>query len=70
MRASGVGISYIPPGTPWNNGHIESFNESARSAGGDRRLQGAATGRMRARQRAAPLRVVRASESDKRSPRC
>ncbi|OZE92409.1 hypothetical protein CH298_02395 [Rhodococcoides fascians] len=21
-----VGISYIPPGTPWNNGHIESFN--------------------------------------------
>ncbi|UZG60503.1 DDE-type integrase/transposase/recombinase (plasmid) [Rhodococcus opacus] len=21
-----VGIWYIPPGTPWNNGHIESFN--------------------------------------------
>ncbi|QSE86370.1 integrase core domain-containing protein [Rhodococcus koreensis] len=21
-----VGISYIPPGTPWNSGHIESFN--------------------------------------------
>ncbi|MFP1155839.1 transposase, partial [Mycobacterium sherrisii] len=20
------GMSYIPPGTPWNNGHIESFN--------------------------------------------
>lgn len=21
-----VGLSYIPPGTPWNNGYIESFN--------------------------------------------
>ncbi|OZG29901.1 hypothetical protein BH683_006990 [Williamsia sp. 1138] len=19
-------MSYLPPGTPWNNGHIESFN--------------------------------------------
>ncbi len=49
-----IGIYYIPPGTPWNNGHIESFNqqpttqgvpqpqpldESPRSAGGDRGLQ-------------------------------
>ncbi|WP_052068114.1 integrase core domain-containing protein [Rhodococcoides fascians] len=25
-----VGISYIPPGTPWNNGHIESFNNRPR----------------------------------------
>ncbi|WP_420094783.1 integrase core domain-containing protein [Nocardia asteroides] len=21
-----VGIAYIPPGMPWNNGYIESFN--------------------------------------------
>ena len=48
-----VGLSYIPPGTPWNNGHVESFNNRlrkrvpqpqplehpARSPGGDRRLQ-------------------------------
>jgi putative transposase len=25
-----VGISYIPPGTPWNNGYIESFNNRLR----------------------------------------
>lgn len=25
-----VGMSYIPPGTPWNNGHIESFNNRPR----------------------------------------
>jgi putative transposase len=25
-----VGMSYIPPGTPWNNGHIESFNNRLR----------------------------------------
>lgn len=25
-----VGISYIPPGTPWNDGHIESFNNRLR----------------------------------------
>ncbi len=25
-----IGISYIPPGTPWNNGHIESFNNRLR----------------------------------------
>ncbi|WP_155827027.1 IS3 family transposase [Jongsikchunia kroppenstedtii] len=25
-----VGISYIPPGTPWNNGFIESFNNRLR----------------------------------------
>lgn len=25
-----VGLSYIPPGTPWNNGHIESFNHRLR----------------------------------------
>ena len=24
------GWSYIPPGTPWNNGHIESFNNRLR----------------------------------------
>jgi transposase InsO family protein len=48
-----VGICYIPPGTPWNNGHIESFNNrlgkeclnrnhwtSLLEAGGDRGLQG------------------------------
>ena len=23
-------MSYIPPGTPWNNGHIESFNNRLR----------------------------------------
>ncbi|WP_439956518.1 IS3 family transposase [Nocardia nova] len=26
-----VGISYIPPGTPWNNGYIESFNRRLRA---------------------------------------
>jgi hypothetical protein len=26
-----VGISYIPPGTPWNNGYIESFNRRLRT---------------------------------------
>jgi transposase InsO family protein len=25
-----VGPSYIPPGTPWNNGYIESFNNRLR----------------------------------------
>jgi transposase InsO family protein len=25
-----VGLSYIPPGTPWNNGYIESFNNRIR----------------------------------------
>ncbi|GAB03793.1 transposase InsO family protein [Gordonia amarae] len=25
-----VGISYIPPGTPWNNGFVESFNNRLR----------------------------------------
>jgi transposase InsO family protein len=25
-----VGMSYIPPGTPWNNGYIESFNNRLR----------------------------------------
>jgi putative transposase len=25
-----VGMSYIPPGTPCNNGHIESFNNRLR----------------------------------------
>ena len=25
-----VGMSFIPPGTPWNNGHIESFNNRLR----------------------------------------
>jgi putative transposase len=25
-----VGLLYIPPGTPWNNGHIESFNNRLR----------------------------------------
>lgn len=29
--ADRVGIVYIPPGTPWNNGHIESFNRRLRS---------------------------------------
>lgn len=27
---SSVGVSFIPPGTPWNNGHIESFNNRLR----------------------------------------
>ncbi|WP_282780681.1 IS3 family transposase [Nocardia sp. CC201C] len=26
-----VGISYIPPGTPWNNGFVESFNRRLRT---------------------------------------
>ncbi|MFI7524002.1 IS3 family transposase [Nocardia salmonicida] len=26
-----VGLAYIPPGTPWNNGHIESFNRRLRA---------------------------------------
>ncbi|WP_080738260.1 integrase core domain-containing protein [Rhodococcoides fascians] len=30
FRRDRVGISYIPPGTPWNNGHIESFNNRLR----------------------------------------
>jgi putative transposase len=25
-----TGMFYIPPGTPWNNGHIESFNNRLR----------------------------------------
>ena len=25
-----IGMSYIPPGTPWNNGYIESFNSRLR----------------------------------------
>ncbi|MBF6298989.1 IS3 family transposase [Nocardia amamiensis] len=29
--ADRVGIVYIPPGTPWNNGHIESFNRRLRA---------------------------------------
>lgn len=28
--ADRVGISYIPPGTPWNNGFVESFNRRLR----------------------------------------
>jgi len=28
--AGKVGLFYIPPGTPWNNGHIESFNNRLR----------------------------------------
>ncbi|WP_373279255.1 IS3 family transposase [Skermania pinensis] len=28
--AGKVGLAYIPPGTPWNNGHIESFNNRLR----------------------------------------
>lgn len=28
--AGPVGIAYIPPGTPWNNGFIESFNNRLR----------------------------------------
>lgn len=30
LCAGSVGISYIPPGTPWNNGFIESFNNRLR----------------------------------------
>jgi putative transposase len=30
--AGKVGLSYIPPGTPWNNGYIESFSMNSRSA--------------------------------------
>ena len=26
----GVGLSYIPPGTPWNHNYIESFNNRLR----------------------------------------
>ncbi|UAK30495.1 integrase core domain-containing protein [Nocardia asteroides] len=29
--ADRVDIVYLPPGTPWNNGHIESFNRRLRS---------------------------------------
>jgi len=25
-----VGMSYIPPGTPWDNGYIESFSNGLR----------------------------------------
>jgi transposase InsO family protein len=28
--AGKVGLSYISPGTPWNNGYIESFNNRLR----------------------------------------
>ncbi|MEU6263609.1 integrase core domain-containing protein [Saccharopolyspora shandongensis] len=28
--AERVGLAYIPPGTPWNNGFIESFNNRLR----------------------------------------
>jgi putative transposase len=52
--AGKVGLFYIPPGTPWNNGYIELFNNRLRkeclkgsshwttlleARGGDRRLQ-------------------------------
>ena len=50
-----VGLSYIPPGTPWNNGYIDiqqppaegvpqpqPLDHPARSPRGDRRLQGRA----------------------------
>jgi putative transposase len=30
VREGQVGTSYIPPGTQWNNGHIESFNNRLR----------------------------------------
>ncbi|MEU6192032.1 transposase [Nocardia sp. NPDC047038] len=26
-----MGIAYIPPGMPWNNGYIESFNRRLRT---------------------------------------
>lgn len=29
--ADRVAISYIPPGTPWNNGYVESFNRRLRT---------------------------------------
>jgi transposase InsO family protein len=29
--ANRVGLSYISPGTPWNNGYIESFNRRLRA---------------------------------------
>jgi putative transposase len=29
--AGKVGLPYIPPGTPWNNGYIESFNNRLRN---------------------------------------
>ncbi len=29
--ADKVGIVYIPPGTPWNNGFVESFNRRLRA---------------------------------------
>jgi hypothetical protein len=29
--AGKVGLSYFPPGTPWNNGYIESFNNRLRN---------------------------------------
>ncbi|MGY5207583.1 integrase core domain-containing protein [Nocardia gipuzkoensis] len=29
--ANRIGITYIPPGTPWNNGYIESFNRRLRT---------------------------------------
>ncbi|WP_369412156.1 MULTISPECIES: integrase core domain-containing protein [Nocardia] len=29
--ADRVDIVYLPPGTPWNNGHIESFNRRLHS---------------------------------------
>ncbi|PPI98956.1 IS3 family transposase [Nocardia nova] len=29
--ANRIGITYIPPGTPWNNGYIESFNRRLRA---------------------------------------
>jgi putative transposase len=31
-----VGLSHIPPGTPWNNGYIESFSNRLRKACLDR----------------------------------
>lgn len=30
FSADRVGISFIPPGTPWNNGYVESFNRRLR----------------------------------------
>ena len=35
-----VGLHFIPPGQPWRNGYIESFNSRLRDECGDQRLEG------------------------------
>jgi transposase InsO family protein len=38
MKKTNVGSAYIKPGSPWENGHVESFHASLRAEFLDREL--------------------------------